>query len=126
MKMIRLYPQLPAIPGWIFMPIIVVVSFVSVYTMSQSIISLLILVLIGIFAYSFRKLHYPQAPLILGYVLGKPFEDNLRLALAIGGDAAVLLQSGVAIFLWIGVAVTVIVRIIVEYRIDIKPDPSSE
>lgn len=125
-KMIRLFPQLLAIPGWIFMPIIVVVSFVSVYAMSQSIISLLILVLIGIFAYSLRKLHYPLAPLILGYVLGKPFEDNLRLALAIGGDVAVLLQSGVAIFLWIGVAVTVIVRIIVQYRIDIKPDPSSE
>ncbi len=125
-KMLRLFPQLLAIPGWIFMPIIVVISFVSVYAMSQSIISLLILVLIGIFAYCLRKFNYPLAPLILGYVLGKPFEDNLRLALAIGGDVSVLLQSRVSIFLWIGVVVTVIVRIIIQYRIDIKEAPSFE
>jgi putative tricarboxylic transport membrane protein len=100
-KMIRYLPRVLAIPGWVLMPMIVVVSFVSVYAVSESLVSLLLMVLIGIFAYGLRKFNYPLAPLILGYVLGKPFEDNLRLALAIsGGDLTVLCHNAVTILLW--------------------------
>ena len=116
-KMIRFFPKLLAIPGWIFMPIIVVVSFVSVYSMSQSMVSLLIMVLIGFFTYGLRKFGYPLAPLILGYVLGKPFEDNLRLALAIsGGDFGVLLQSGVSVILGSCIVASIIARIVVQWK----------
>jgi hypothetical protein len=44
-----------------------------------------------------------------------PFEDTLRLALAIGGDVTVLVQSGVAIFLWCGVLAIILVRILVQW-----------
>lgn len=116
-KMIRCFPRLLAIPGWVLMPIIVVVSFVGVYAASGSMVSLLILVVIGFFAYALRKFHYPLAPLILGYVLGKPFEDNLRLALAIsGGDFAVLLQSGVAMLLWGCILVSIVARALVQWQ----------
>jgi putative tricarboxylic transport membrane protein len=116
-KMIRYFPRVLAIPGWVLMPIIVVTSFVSVYAVSQSMVSLLIMVLIGIFAYGLRKFNYPLAPLILGYVLGKPFEDNLRLALAIsGGDFAILGQNTVTIILWSCIFLSILAKAVVQWR----------
>lgn len=116
-KMIRHFPKLLAIPGWVLMPMIVVVSFVSVYAVSQSLISLLIMVLIGFFAYGLRKFNYPLAPLILGYVLGKPFEDNFRLALTISdGDIARFLQNPAAVLLWGCVLFSILVKVMVKWR----------
>jgi putative tricarboxylic transport membrane protein len=116
-KLIRYFPRVLAIPGWVLMPMIVVVSFVSVYAVSESMVSLLLMVLIGIFAYGLRKFNYPLAPLILGYVLGKPFEDNLRLALAIsGGDLAVLWQNWITILLWSCILFSIIAKAVGQRR----------
>jgi putative tricarboxylic transport membrane protein len=116
-KLIRYFPKVLAIPGWVLMPMIVVVSFVSVYAVSESMVSLLLMVLIGIFSYGLRKFNYPLAPLILGYVLGKPFEDNLRLALAIsGGDFAVLGQNSITIILWSCILFSIFAKAVVQWR----------
>jgi putative tricarboxylic transport membrane protein len=110
-KLIRYFPKLLKIPGWVLMPMIVVVSFVSVYAVSQSLISLSIMVLIGFFAYGLRKFDYPLAPLILGYVLGKPFEDNFRLALTIsGGDISKFIENPAAQLLWGSVLLAIVVK----------------
>lgn len=117
LKMIRFFPKLLAVPGWVLMPVIVVVSFVSVYAVSQSMVSLLIMVLIGFLAYGLRKFSYPLAPLILGYVLGKPFEDNFRMALTLsGGDVGGFLQSPVSVMLWSCVLFAVLVKVMVQRR----------
>jgi putative tricarboxylic transport membrane protein len=122
-RMFRYFPKLLAIPGWVLMPMIVVISFVSVYAVSQSIVSLLIMVLIGLLAYGLRKFNYPLAPLILGYVLGKPFEDNFRIALTIGGgQAGQFLQSPIAISLWGCILFSVVVKIAVQWRNRLRPD----
>ncbi len=115
--LVRSFPRLLAIPGWVVMPMIVVISFVSVYTVTQSMVSLLLMVAIGVFAYGLRKFSYPLAPLILGYVLGKPVEDNFRLALAIsGGDGAALLQSGTARILWACILVSILTKLAVSWK----------
>lgn len=116
-KFIRYFPRLLAIPGWVVMPMIVVVSFVSVYAVSQSLFSLLIMVFIGIVSYGLRKFNYPLAPLILGYVLGKPFEDNLRLALAISdGNFAVFGHNTLTIVLWSCILLSIFTKVVVQWR----------
>ena len=112
-KMIRYFPRLLAIPPWVLMPMIVVVAFVSVYAVSQSVVSLLIMVIIGLLAYYLRKFHYPLSPLILGYVLGKPFEDNLRLALSIsGGDFMVFFHGPVTMVLGCSIIIAILLKLI--------------
>jgi len=121
-KMFRYFPRLLAIPGWVLMPMIVVISFVSVYAVSQSIVSLLIMVLIGLLAYGLRKFNYPLAPLILGYVLGKPFEDNFRIALTIGGGhVGQFLQSPIAVALWSCILLSTLARLLVQWRTRRRP-----
>jgi len=111
-KMIRYFPRLLEIPPWVLMPMIVVVAFVSVYAVSQSVVSLLIMVIIGLLAYYLRKFHYPLGPLILGYVLGKPFEDNMRLAVSVsGGDYSVFLNGPVTVVLGCGIVIAIIMKV---------------
>ncbi|SHO51232.1 tripartite tricarboxylate transporter permease [Desulfopila aestuarii] len=112
-KMIRFFPRLLAIPAWVLMPMIVVVAFVSVYAVSQSVVSLLIMVVIGLLAYYLRKFHYPLGPLILGYVLGKPFEDNMRLALSIsGGDFSVFLHGPLTMVLGCSIVIAIVMKVV--------------
>jgi len=117
LKMIRFLPRMLNIPGWVLMPTIVVVSFVSVYSVSQSLVSLLLMVFIGIISYGLRKFNYPLSPLILGYVLGKPFEDNLRLALAISdGNFTVFGHSPITIILWNCICLIILAKATVQSR----------
>jgi putative tricarboxylic transport membrane protein len=48
-----------------------------------------------------RKLGVPLVPIVLGFVLGRMLEDNLRRALSLSdGDALALLASPVSMALW--------------------------
>lgn len=68
----------------------------------SGIASFYIMLILGVIAYFLRKLHFPLAPIILGFVLGESMEENLRRALAMsGGDPSILFHSGIAIGLWI-------------------------
>ena len=56
---------------------------------------------LGVFGWILRKLDFALAPVILGFVLGGLFEDNLRRALSIsGGDWGILFQSVNAVVLY--------------------------
>lgn len=114
---IRTFPKLLVVPAWVLIPLILVVSFVSVYAVHQSMISLALMVIIGLFAYGLRKFNFPLAPLVLGYVLGTPFENNLRIALAISsGNVAVFFQNAVSQLLWLGVFLAIAGKIVIQWK----------
>lgn len=116
-RLIRTFPKLLAVPGWVLIPMILVVAFVSVYAVNQSMISLVLMVVIGFFAYGLRKFNFPLAPLVLGYVLGTPFENNLRIALAIGGGSvAVFFQHAVSLLIWMGGILAIAGKIVVQWK----------
>jgi putative tricarboxylic transport membrane protein len=116
-RLIRVFPKLLAVPGWVLIPMILVVAFVSVYAVHQSMISLVLMVVIGFFAYGLRKFDFPLAPLVLGYVLGTPFENNLRIALAIGsGNVAAFFQHAVSQLLWLGVVLAITGKIFIQRK----------
>ena len=65
---------------------------------------------LGVVGYLLRKLDFPMAPLILGFVLGDMMEQNLRRALSMtNGDAGILVESPISIGLWLGAAAMVLV-----------------
>ena len=49
----------------------------------------------------FRKLDVPLVPVVLGFVLGRLLEDNLRRALSLSdGDLSILVASPVSAAFW--------------------------
>jgi putative tricarboxylic transport membrane protein len=70
------------------------VSFVGVYSISNSAFDLWAMVGFGVLGYVLRKLDVGLVPLVLGLLLGTQMEANFRRAMAISaGDPAILFQG---------------------------------
>lgn len=100
--LVGLFTRMLSLPQWILMPFIVMVSFLGVYSISHSTFDVLVMVGFGVFGYILRKLDVSLIPLVLGMLLGSGMENSLRRALSIsGGDFSILVQSPMAIVLYV-------------------------
>ncbi len=106
--MIGMFTRMLAIPNSVLVPIIAAASFVGVYAVHSSTFDLLLMVFLGVVGYILRKLDFPTAPIILGFVLAELMEQNLRRALSISdGDLGILFASPLSLLLW-GMALVVL------------------
>lgn len=88
-------------PTWVLMPLVVMVSFLGVFAITNSTFELLVMIGFGLLGFVFRKLEIPLVPVVLGLLLGRDMENNLRRALAIsGGEFDVLVSSPIAVGLY--------------------------
>jgi len=98
-------------------PAIAAISFVGVYAVHATTFDLILMVGLGIFGWGLRKLDFPMAPMILGFVLGDMMEQNLRRALAISdGHLGILFQSPVTLVLWVLAAVVLVAPWLIKRR----------
>ena len=68
---------------------------------------------LGVLGWLLRKLGFELAPVILGFVLGALFENNLRRALSIsGGDWSILVESGNSIVFYAAAVLIVIAPLV--------------
>lgn len=70
-------------PANILMPIVMVVTFTGAYATNNSLTDMVVLLVLGVFAYFATKFGYSMAPLAVGIVLGGTIEKSLRQALII-------------------------------------------
>jgi putative tricarboxylic transport membrane protein len=99
--MVGLFVRLLAVPPYVLMPAVAMISFVGIYAISGSTFDLMLMVAFGVLGYLCRKLDIPTVPIILGILLGNQMENNLRRALTISnGDWSILWGSPLAIGLW--------------------------
>jgi len=95
------FARILTVPRWFLVPAIASLSFIGVYAVNNSAFDLLFMTGIGVVGYLMRKAGFPLAPVILGLVLGRLMEINLRRALAIsGGDYTILYASPLSKVLW--------------------------
>lgn len=81
----------------------------GVYATSAAVSDLLLVFAIGFIGFLLRRYGFPLAPVMIGVVLGPLAETSLRNALmSSGGDAGVLLSSGISITLY-GILLLVVV-----------------
>jgi putative tricarboxylic transport membrane protein len=100
--MIRLFVRMLNVPNALLVPGIAAVSVVGVYGLHSTTFDLVLTVALGIFGYGLRKMGFPMAPLILGFVLGELMEQNLRRALSItNGELGILFESNISRGLWV-------------------------
>jgi putative tricarboxylic transport membrane protein len=99
--MVGLFTRMLAMPQWVLMPFVVMVSFLGIYSISNSSFDVLVMIGFGVLGFMLRKLNISLVPVILGLLLGADMENNLRRALSIsGGDPSILVASPIAIGLY--------------------------
>lgn len=84
--------RLLSVPKPFLIPMILFFSLIGVYLVSFNTFDIQLMVVFAVAAIVLRLFGFPMAPMILGFILGKPMEDNLRRALTI--------SDGSFSFLW--------------------------
>ncbi|WP_249680960.1 tripartite tricarboxylate transporter permease [Roseococcus pinisoli] len=109
LPLVGIFARLLTVPAWVLYPGVLALSFAGVYAVSNSAFDLLMAIGFGVMGWLFRKLDVPLVPIVLGFVLGRMLEDNLRRALSLSdGNVAELLVSPVSIALWVMTLVAVL------------------
>lgn len=85
-------------------PIVLVLCVVGAYALNNSMQSVYVLLLFGVFGYAMVKLGFPLAPLILGLILGDQMEINLVRAIMTDPDPLMFVMRPISAGLLIAAA----------------------
>lgn len=85
-----MWVQVLKIPYKILFPLILFFCLVGVYSVSNTVFDIYLMIAFGGLGYLMRKFGYEPAPLVLAFVLGPLMENNLRKSLILSqGDFAI-------------------------------------
>lgn len=93
--------QIIRVPQTIVLPLVMLLAVAGVYATDQSLFAIATLLGAGLFGFIIRKLGFSVAPLVIGFVLGKIFEDSLRQSITISqGSLAEFFNSPIALIIY--------------------------
>lgn len=99
--LIGIFVRILSVPTYFLLPIVTMIAFVGVYSISNSTFDLLLMIIFGAGGYLLRKIEIPLVPIILGLLLGPEMETNLRHAMKLSdGDWGILWGSSISITIW--------------------------
>lgn len=102
LPLVGIFARLLSIDTAYLVPLVVMLTFVGVFSLYGATFDLVLMLILGFFGYLLRKLGFSLAPVILGLVLGALLESNLRRALSISaGDWSILFATPAAIVFWV-------------------------
>jgi len=108
LPLIGVWVRLLKVPYRLMFPSILLFSCIGIYSINNSAADVLMTAALALVGFALSKLDFETAPLLLGYVLGRLMEENLRRALAISrGSLATFLERPVSAAL-LAVAVLVL------------------
>lgn len=105
MPLIGLWVRLLRVPYRLLFPVIVLFSCIGVYSVGNSPVDVVMTALFGLLGYALLRLGFEPAPMLMGFVLGPPMEENLRRAMTMArGDASVFLREPISLALLVTAA----------------------
>ena len=102
LPLIGLWVKILKVPYPILFPLILLFCLIGAYSLNNSLVEVLIMVIFGWIGYLFKKFDYEAAPLILALVLGPMLEAALRRSLLLSaGDPAIFITRPISAVLMI-------------------------
>jgi putative tricarboxylic transport membrane protein len=106
LPLIGLWVKCLSVPYGILFPVILLLCCIGVYASSGQIFDLYVMISFGIFGWLVARWGYEPAPLVLGFVLGPMFENNLRKALILSrGSWMTFIERPISAFFVIASAI---------------------
>ncbi len=104
----KLWIKIIAAPKSLLYPLILALSFIGSYFIQNSVFDVGVCIAFGIMGWLLKRGDFPTAPVVLGLILGKMIEENLRLSLVKGdwsdfftrpGSLIIIVLAVVSLFL---------------------------
>ncbi len=98
LPLIRLWVMILKIPMMVLFPLIILFCIIGAYSVNQSYVDIITLMIFGGVGYLMRKLKYEGGPLVLGFILGPMIEEKFRQSLLITrGDFSIFVSRPIAL-----------------------------
>ena len=81
LPLISIWVRLLSVPYYVMYPIIMVLVGIGAYSINNSTFDVMVVAIAGVMGYGLRVLKMPPAPLLMGFVLGPLMEEYLRRAM---------------------------------------------
>ena len=78
---IRVFTKILTVPKNLLLPIVIIFCVVGAFGTNNRVFDVYVMMFFGLLGYAMKKLDFPQAPIILGFILGPIIETNLRRGL---------------------------------------------
>ncbi len=109
---LRGFVRLLDIPKHLLLPVIMVCCVVGAYSSNNRVYDVWCVLLFGLIGLLFKKLKVPTTPLIIGFILGKMAEENLRRALmASAGSWTVFITRPISLAFLIVAVVSIVMTL---------------
>jgi putative tricarboxylic transport membrane protein len=113
LPMIGLWVRLLKVPYRLLFPAILVFCCIGIYSINSLPTDVMFIGLFGLVGYMLMKFGFEPAPLLLGFVLGKLMEENLRRALIISrGEITTFISHPVSAALLLVAAVVLLIALL--------------
>ena len=99
----KLWIKIISAPKSLLYPIILALSFIGSYFINNSVFDVGICITFGVMGWILKRGDFPTAPVVLGLILGKMIEENLRLSLVKGDWIDFVTRPGSLIILILAV-----------------------
>jgi putative tricarboxylic transport membrane protein len=97
LPLISLWVRILKVPYPLLFPLIFLFCLIGAYSINNSVVDVFIMIIFGTIGYLMQKFHYSAAPLILAFVLGPLFEENLSQSLVIShGNPMIFLSRPIS------------------------------
>ncbi|KPL55131.1 tripartite tricarboxylate transporter permease [Prosthecomicrobium hirschii] len=97
LPLVGLWVRLLKVPYRLLFPSILIFCGIGIYSIGSQPIDVMLIALFGLIGYGFIKVGFEPAPLLLGFVLGKLMEENLRRALSLSrGDPMIFFERPIS------------------------------
>ncbi len=117
LPLIGLWVRLLTVPYQVLFPAIMAFSAIGVYSVKSSAWDLYSVAFFGFLGYVLAKLRCEPAPLLLGFVLGPLFEENLRRAMILSrGDPTIFVTRPISAILLLAAALVLVVVLLPSVR----------
>lgn len=111
LPLIGIWVKLLQVPYRLLFPVILMFCAIGAFGVNNSAFDILLVALFGVIGYGFTKIGCEPAPLILGFILGPLFEENLRRTLLLSrGDWSIFVSRPVSlVFLLLALGLLVLI-----------------
>jgi putative tricarboxylic transport membrane protein len=117
LPLVGVWVRLVRVPYRLMYPAILVFCCIGIYSVNNSPADVLFTAGLAVVGWALTKLGFETAPLLLGYVLGRLMEENLRRALALArGEAVVFVQRPVSAALLAVGAIVLVLAVVPSLR----------
>jgi len=111
-----LFARVLKIPRCFLYPMIVALCIIGTFSINNSLFDVWVMIFFGLLSFFFRQVNLEAAPVILGFILGPIFEENLRRGLMISEGSLLPLVTRPICLVLLAIIVALFVSGIRHYR----------